>query len=115
MVTFGDWDGWRKAMRRHMYGGSDTSGEPATAGGMAASVDIRDFAFRPGNLVVPVGATVTWTNADDAPHNARDGGGSWSTIRLERSDADTITFDAAGSYTYECEYHPDMVARLTVR
>ena len=86
-----------------------------SVGSAAESVAIRDFVFAPGNLQVPVGAKVTWTNYDDAPHSATAKDGSWDTRILNKGDSKTFTFDKAGDYTYYCTVHPSMVARLQVR
>ncbi len=114
MLAFGDWDDWGDRMRGHMYGGRDTSREPLTDGGARNEIDIRDFAFRPGALRVPVGATVTWINADDVPHTATDRGDDWDSGRLDEGESATLTFDRAGDFRYYCIYHPNMEARLVV-
>jgi plastocyanin len=115
------WSGWGMGIgmgpghMRNMHGGGvDTSNAPATTGGAIESVEIRDFLFTPGNLQVPVGAKVTWTNYDDAPHTATAKDGSWDTGILNKGQAATITFDKAGDYMYYCKVHPNMVARITV-
>lgn len=111
----GDWGMGRGHMQRMMGGGTDSSGAPLSLGSKAESVSIRDFAFAPGNLQVPAGATVTWTNYDDAPHTATAKDGSWDTGMLNKGETKTITFDKAGEYEYYCKVHPSMVARLTVK
>ena len=115
----GDWGmgGWSMNghMQRMMGGGTNSSNAPLSVGSKAESVAIRDFAFAPGNLQVPVGATVTWTNYDDAPHTATAKDGSWDTGILNKGDSETITFDKAGDYEYYCKVHPNMIARLTVQ
>ncbi len=70
-------------------------------------------AFSPGNLQVPVGATVTFTNYDAATHNAN-GGGAFETENLKRDERDTVTFAEPGTYAYKCSLHPSMKARSTV-
>jgi len=110
----GGWD-MNSHMQRMMGGGTNSSGAPLTAGSKAESVAIRDFTFAPGNLQVPAGATVTWTNSDDAPHTATSKDGSWDTGILNKGDSETITFDKAGDYEYYCKVHPNMIARLTVQ
>ncbi len=121
---FGGW-GMGTGMRDHMsrmmggrtarLGGTDASNAPASVAGATASVAIRGFAFSPGNLQVPVGAKVTWTNDDSAPHTATAKDGSWDTGTLDQGQSATLTFDKPGDYTYYCKVHPNMVARLTVR
>lgn len=102
-------------MRHMMGGGTDSSNATPTVGGRAETVSIRDFTFSPGNVTVPVGASVTWTNYDDAPHSATAKDGSWTTGILNKGETKTITFDKPGDYAYYCTVHPNMVARLQVR
>ena len=117
-MAHGGWDmGWGMGdhMGRMMGGGTNTSNSAVSVGSTSESVAIRDFAFTPGNLQVPVGAKVTWTNYDDAPHSATAKDGTWDTGILSKGESKTLTFDKAGDYTYYCTVHPSMVARLQVR
>jgi plastocyanin len=107
--------GWDMDMWDMHGRGRNTSGEPLVRGGPQADVHIEDFTFAPGNLEVPVGATVTWTNEDSAPHDARARTGGWRTERLSEYESDSVTFDAPGDYDYYCSIHPSMRARLVVR
>lgn len=112
-MAAGNWD--MGGMWNMHGGGRNTSDSPVVQGSAQASVRIEDFAFQPGNLQVPVGATVTWTNADSAPHDATARGAGWKTGRLSDGDSDTLTFDRAGDYDYYCSIHPSMKAKLVVR
>jgi plastocyanin/uncharacterized membrane protein len=109
----GDWH-----MFDHMGGmmrrSSNTTDSPLLVGGNLETVTIDDFAFSPGNLRVPVGATVTWTNRDSVPHDATSRDGSWETETLSRDEDDSVTFTEAGVYDYYCTIHPSMKARLSV-
>lgn len=89
-------------------GGSDSSGaaQPAPVAAQATAVAIRDFLFAPRTISVSVGATVTWTNFDDAPHNAEAYDGSFSTPILDKGEAGSVTFDKPGSFEYFCITHP---------
>ena len=117
-MAHGDWGmGWGMGdhMGHMMGGGTNTSNAPVSVGNSTESVAIRDFAFTPGNLQVPVGANVTWTNYDTAPHSATAKDGSWDTGVFSKGESKTLTFDKAGDYSYYCTVHPSMVARLQVR
>ena len=109
--------GWnmRGHMGRMMGGGQNTSGAPLAIGSTSEPVTIRNSAYSPGNLQVPVGATVTWTNDDDVPHSATARDGSWDTGLLNKGESKSITFDKPGDYEYYCKVHPNQIARLTVR
>lgn len=117
-MAHGDWGmGWGMDdhMGRMMGGGSNTSNAPVAIGSTSEGVTIRDSTFTPGNLQVPVGARVTWTNSDDAPHSATAKDRTWDTGILSKGESKTLTFDKAGDYIYYCTVHPSMVARLRVR
>lgn len=101
-------------MGRMMGGGRDSSNEAPRQGSAVESVTIEDFAFSPGNLRVPVGATIAWINRDGAPHSATDSGGSWDTGVLAQDERASITLDSPGTFDYFCSVHPSMKARLVV-
>ncbi|HEY6093133.1 MAG TPA: plastocyanin/azurin family copper-binding protein [Gemmatimonadales bacterium] len=76
-------------------------------------VAIRDFAFHPDTLHVPVGATVTWVNCEDAgtePHTTTsDTTGIWSSTDLAPGDRFTHTFPSQGTFPYHCIPHADFM------
>jgi plastocyanin len=82
----------------------------------AAAVVIDDFEFRPAELRVAPGTTVTWTNRDDSPHNVA----SAATPRLFRSrlmeagESFAFTFDQPGRHEYYCALHPHMTGVVVV-
>ena len=98
-----------------MGGGQNTSNAPLRQGTSAETVAIQNLAFSPGNLQVPVGATVTWANRDSVPHNTTSTDGSWKTQTLSQGDSGSVTFDRAGEYDYYCTIHPSMKAHLSVK
>jgi plastocyanin len=95
-------------------GGKDNSDDPVTLGGMNETVVMDNMQFEPGNLQVPVGATITFTNRDSATHDAQADDESWETENLENGDSEAVTFDTAGDWLYKCTIHPAMKARITV-
>lgn len=110
-----NWDGWDGWGMGGMHGGGrNSSGDSVVQGGMRTNVTIEDYTFRPGNLEIPIGATVTWTNEDSATHDAKARSADWETERLSDGESDTLTFDSAGVYDYYCSIHPNMKARLRV-
>lgn len=106
-------------------GGDDKEERPAAkqakpaaaepAGKDSLTVDIASFKFMPANLVVAKGATVTFVNKDKAPHTATAEDGSFDTKRLNKAQKGDITFDKAGTFSYICEYHRFMEAKITVK
>ena len=92
---------------------SPTSATPV-AGGEGATVTIQDFAFGPQSVEIAVGTTVTWTNDDQAPHTATSLDGAFDTDTIEPGQSATLTFDTAGSFDYQCAFHPNMTGTVIV-
>jgi plastocyanin len=91
---------------------------PATAPGTEpagdSTVTIQDFAFGPAELSVAAGTTVTFVNNDTTAHTATADDGSWDTGTIEPGASATVTLDAAGTFAYHCQFHPNMTATITV-
>jgi plastocyanin len=87
---------------------------PSVARGATHAIEIGDGFFSPASLTVAVGDTVTWTNADDSPHTVTASGGAFDSGNLDAGQSFSHTFDEAGSFTYVCLYHDEMVATITV-
>ncbi len=97
-----------------MRGGSDPSGESPVEG--ATQVRLEGFAFAPANIVVDVGATVTWTNYDNVGHTVTSDDGEELTSPLfGQTETFSRTFDEPGAYLYHCAPHPNMKGLVTVR
>lgn len=81
----------------------------------ATEVAIAGFQFGPGTLKIAAGQRVTWTNADDTPHQITlvGGGGQRSDVMLKGQSA-TMQFDAAGNIAYICGLHPTMKGTIEV-
>jgi plastocyanin len=93
--------------------GAAAAGTDATAESVA--VEIKNFAFDPPEITVPVGGGVTWTNNDSTPHTAtgldRD---ALQSGAIAPGESFTQTFDTAGTVEYFCEFHPNMKGTITV-
>jgi plastocyanin len=95
---------------------------PAAAGGgcsesseaPAVTVNIRNFAFAPAEATAKVGETIGWTNGDAAPHTATLDDDSCGTGSLAENATAGLVFDAAGTYPYHCNIHPNMTATITI-
>lgn len=70
------------------------------------TIIIKDFAFNPATLRVPVGTSVTWRNRDSAPH-AISGDGFMSST-LNTGETFMHMFTQKGTYPYVCSIHPSM-------
>lgn len=79
-------------------------------------VDIKNYAFVPATLTVPVGSTVTWTNTDEDPHTVADRSSAhlFRSAALDTKEKFSFTFSKAGSYEYFCTLHPHMIGKVIV-
>lgn len=91
------------------------AGGAARAQGRAHTVRIEGFAFRPARLEIAAGDTVTFVNADGAPHTATADNRSFDTGRLRRGQSAGLRFDSPGEYSYFCAVHPRMKGSVIVR
>jgi len=84
-------------------------------------VALRDFRFVPDTITVPVGATVTWVNCEDAgqePHTTTsDTIGIWDSSEFSTGARFSHRFPAAGAFPYHCTPHKDlgMVGQIVVQ
>lgn len=70
------------------------------------AVTIKDFAFSPPTVEVAVGTRLTWTNDGVAPHTVT--GGALDSGLLEPGDRYSHLFESPGTFSYRCEFHPQM-------
>ena len=77
-------------------------------------VKIDNFAFAPQRIVVQAGTTVTWTNADDAPHTVVSTAKLFRSSALDTTDKFSFTFATPGTYEYFCSLHPHMTGIVVV-
>ena len=75
----------------------------------------RSYRFAPAEITVPVGTTVTWTNNDNFTHSVRLLDPAADPLMMKPGEKVTHTFDAAGSFRYDCSLHPkDMKGTVLV-
>jgi plastocyanin len=101
-------------------GGDDDDDAASAAATDDASVTIELVAFKPPELSVDAGATVTWTNEDPGAHTVTSGtveqdatgaaatsaDGTFASGQLENGKTFSFSFDEPGTYAYFCEIHP---------
>ena len=80
-----------------------------------AEVKIDNFSFGPATLTVAVGATVTWVNHDDIPHNVVSTDGLFKSKVMDTDEKFSFTFTKAGTFPYFCGIHPKMTGKIVVQ
>ncbi len=86
----------------------------ASAGADGRQVVADNFSFSPAAATVPVGATVTWTNRDDVPHNIVSSEKKFASPVRDTDQQFSHRFEASGTYPYYCSIHPKMTGRIVV-
>lgn len=79
------------------------------------TVTIKDLAFSPASVGIPVGGTVTWVNNDDRDHAVRSADGLLDSGNISPGARWSFTFKQAGTVSYGCPYHPRMRGSVTVK
>jgi plastocyanin len=79
-----------------------------------ATVKIANFDFGPAAITVPVGASVTWINADDDAHSIVADNHAFRSKPLDTGESFSFTFTAPGIYSYRCGLHPQMIGKVVV-
>ena len=90
---------------------TESGGEDAASGD---AVQIVDFNYKPANLQVKAGTTVTFTNEDGFAHTATAKDKSFDSGNLEEGGTFEHTFDEAGTFDYICAIHNSMTGKVTV-
>ena len=81
----------------------------------ANDVNVAGFAFGPQKLSIGLGQSVTWTNADDSPHQITLAKSQERSPVLLKGQSHTQAFAAPGAYDYMCGLHPGMKGTVEVK
>jgi plastocyanin len=94
---------------------------PATTASAApVVVHTKDFAYKPLELTVPAGTTVTFVNDDDSAHTVTavtkgdDKKPIFDSGNMDKGQKWSFTFKKPGTYQYVCLYHAFMKAKIVV-
>lgn len=87
---------------------------PARPGAASSAVRVANFAFGTGELRVPAGTRVRWTNADQVEHTVTAEDGSFESGLIAPGASYEQVFANPGTYPYHCTPHPFMHATLIV-
>ncbi|WP_114423410.1 cupredoxin domain-containing protein [Nocardioides houyundeii] len=98
-------------------GDSDASDGSAEPSGPAAVVDVTGMAYTPAEVTIEVGETVEWHFDDGGiPHDVAGDGALAGQLQSDLLTEGTYsyTFKEAGTFTYHCTPHPQMVGTVVV-
>jgi plastocyanin len=75
-----------------------------------------EYNYTPQVVAVPKGTTLSWRNDGAVIHTATAQDLSWDTGDIPGGGAmASVTFDSAGTWTYNCTPHPWMIGRVVVQ
>src|SRR5215203_7160152 len=82
----------------------------AWAQGQEVTVRMEDNFFKPANITVEPGTTVTWVQSGNNPHTTTSYDGLWDSGMIEGGSGGTFsfTFEEPGTYDYFCIPHESM-------
>jgi plastocyanin len=78
------------------------------------SVQIVYRSYRPADLTVLAGQTVTWHNTALVPHTVTALDGAFGSGRIEGGASFSYTFTTPGTFAYMCTIHPTMKGTVVV-
>lgn len=77
-------------------------------------VAIEGFAYKPAEISILVGSTITWQNKDSVIHTVTDRGNSFNSGNLSGGKTYSYTFEERGIFEYYCIPHPYMQGKVIV-
>ena len=80
----------------------------------AHTVVIKGMKFKPANIEIKVGDSITWINEDRMGHTATELNGAFDTGTLGQGESATLTFGGKSMFKYRCTPHANMRGTITV-
>ena len=90
-------------------------GVPANAASPTTEVSIEFSDYRPSQLDVLPGETVTWTNVSQRTHTVTSDTGLFDSGDVAGGGSFAFRFSEVGTYDYHCTIHPSIVGEVDVR
>lgn len=90
------------------------AGTQTVAADNTVTVRIVGMRFKPAQLTVKPGTTVTWLQESRMPHTVTGKTDELRSNTLNAGQQFSYTFDAVGSYAYACDFHPAMQGKVIV-
>ena len=77
--------------------------------------NVPAYSFSPARIEVKRGTTVSWINNDEiTAHTVYDSNGLFASQLIPPKGKFSFTFDAVGTYGYQCNLHPWMKGEVVV-
>ena len=93
---------------------AETTKEPVATSSGEAQVTIGDFFFRPQDININVGDSVTWINKGKVPEGHTVTGDGFDSGVIKSGETYSRVFTTVGAFDYVCTLHPNMRGTVTV-
>jgi plastocyanin len=94
--------------------GPEGGSEAEATSSATISVEMGDYFFRPRDVAISAGDTVSWVNEGTVPEGHTATGDGFDSGVLEEGETYTHAFETAGTFDYVCTLHPAMRGTVTV-
>jgi plastocyanin len=94
---------------------SSPSPSTATVTIVSGARTLTTTAYSPNPVTVTRGTTLTWTNNDSSTHDQIADNGSFNSGDVAPGAQGSVTLQSAGTITYHCGRHPNMVGTIVVQ
>jgi plastocyanin len=88
---------------------------PSSVGASPSEVNIGFSDYRPSQLDILPGETVTWTNVSQRTHTVTSDSGIFDSGNVVGGAHFAVRFDRVGTYPYHCTIHPSITGQIDVR
>jgi len=79
-------------------------------------IEIANFKYSPAELRIDTGDSVVWTNRDSVPHTVTsDAKDELDSGSIADGKSYSHVFEKEGTYSYYCEFHTGMKAKIIVK
>lgn len=76
---------------------------------------LQNTAFKPAEITVSAGTTITWTNKDKDTHTVSENNTLFKSGDMAKDDTFNYQFNNAGTYDINCKYHANMKGKVIVQ
>ena len=90
------------------------SGSSSSVSIPAGASTLTTTAFSPDVADIQAGPTITWTNRDSVSHTSTSDGSGWNSGSVAPGGQFAFTFQNAGTFSYHCTIHPNMIGTIVV-
>ena len=90
------------------------SGPSSSVSIPAGASTLTTTAFSPDVADIQAGTTITWTNRDSVAHTSTSDGSGWKSGSVAPGGQFAFTFQNAGTFSYHCTIHPNMIGTIVV-